>query len=66
MNNFDLLDRDNICNCSECPYNEDMQGHRYPCGQQNCWVKIHCDRAASFDDTDDDYDEYDDDDEYVD
>ena len=31
----------NRLNCERCPKNDDMDG-RLPCGQQNCWVDIHC------------------------
>lgn len=39
----------NICNCENCIYNMDNTASRYPCGQQNCWVEVHCDRAAELD-----------------
>ena len=35
---------ENIGNCTHCPENinaDSWQG-RLPCGQYNCWVKIHC------------------------
>jgi len=35
----------NIGNCAECPENIGHNGHECngnPCGQQNCWVAIHC------------------------
>ena len=40
-----VYNRDNEHNCSECPENEgfDSWGGNLPCGQQNCWVTIHCD-----------------------
>lgn len=40
-----MYNRDNEHNCSECPENEgfDSWGGRLPCGQQNCWVTVHCD-----------------------
>ena len=31
----------NRLNCENCPANDGMDG-RLPCGQQNCWVDIHC------------------------
>lgn len=39
-----MYNEDNIHNCSECPENrnEDSWGGKMPCGQQNCWVKAHC------------------------
>lgn len=39
-----MYNPDNSCNCSECPENKgfDSWQNRYPCGQQNCWVDIHC------------------------
>ncbi|MFR2774830.1 MAG: hypothetical protein ACLTBR_03255 [Anaerostipes sp.] len=35
---------ENVENCSECPANEgcDSWGGNLPCGQQNCWVTVHC------------------------
>ena len=30
-------------NCDTCPYNCDMDhgpDHKYPCGQQNCWLEL--------------------------
>jgi len=36
-----VYNKSNICNCDNCPRNENQQG-KYPCGQQNCWVLIHC------------------------
>ena len=33
----------NAYNCSECPENEEREGS-LPCGQQNCWVCVHCNR----------------------
>ena len=40
-----MYDRNNELNCSGCPENEgfDSWGGNLPCGQQNCWVTIHCD-----------------------
>lgn len=41
-----LYNEDNIKNCSECPMNFGMEEGSSriagPCGQQNCWVEIHC------------------------
>ena len=40
-----LYNKDNICNCEHCPYNEGMSHESgNPCGQYNCWVEIHCAR----------------------
>ena len=39
-----LYNEENIHNCDECPYNEDMENYSYPCGQQSCWVQVHCER----------------------
>ena len=38
-----LYNKDNVCNCNECPYNEgfDNWEGKLPCGQQNCWVTVH-------------------------
>lgn len=45
INEF-LYNPENIGNCSECPMNEDFDSWegKKPCGQQNCWVLIHCNR----------------------
>lgn len=32
---------ENRCKCDECPENKRFGGSN-PCGQQNCWVDIHC------------------------
>lgn len=34
----------NLDNCNECPTNQgiDCESGR-PCGQQRCWVELHCD-----------------------
>ena len=35
----------NAHNCGHCPMNdglEDLQSLKLPCGQQNCWVIVHC------------------------
>ena len=41
-----MYNPDNIGNCAECPENRSfVQGSSYicgPCGQQNCWVDVHC------------------------
>ena len=39
-----MCDPQNICRCDRCPENRDMDGwqRRLPCGQQNCWVEVHC------------------------
>ena len=36
-----MYNEDNICNCEDCPENNEMRG-KYPCGQQSCWVACHC------------------------
>lgn len=38
-----LCTEENIENCEACPYNDGFSG-RYPCGQQHCWVAIHCEK----------------------
>lgn len=41
-----MYNPDNAGNCAECPMNAGIQrGGAYiagPCGQQNCWVDVHC------------------------
>lgn len=40
-----MYNSSNIGNCSDCPENFGHSGHEcngHPCGQQNCWVKCHC------------------------
>lgn len=37
-----MNDAENICNCADCPENNEMDNSKYPCGQQNCWVACHC------------------------
>lgn len=40
-----MYNRENIGKCAECPENRGGDGHEangHPCGQQNCWVLIHC------------------------
>lgn len=38
---------DNVHNCEHCPANAEFDGwqDRLPCGQQHCWVAIHCERS---------------------
>lgn len=44
-----MYDKNNICNCSECPENPGVIFGKpsntlfdgRPCGQQNCWVTCH-------------------------
>lgn len=39
---------DNTHDCEHCPHGADgYEGHypHYPCGQQNCWVSVHCKEA---------------------
>ena len=49
---MNLLERSNEYNCKECCYNIgcDSFQNRYPCGQWNCWVTVHCDRAEELED----------------
>ena len=39
-----MYNEENIENCACCPMNRgfDCWEAEYPCGQQNCWVTIHC------------------------
>lgn len=37
-----LFNSCNSMNCTKCPENRGMDGN-FPCGQQNCWVDVHCD-----------------------
>lgn len=40
-----MYDEKNEFNCDCCPENRDMESGSsrvHPCGQQNCWVTIHC------------------------
>ena len=42
-----MCNPENCFNCSKCPENRDMASdfdRRYPCGQQNCWVDVTCNR----------------------
>lgn len=42
-----MYNEENIYNCECCPENKNFNSRRFPCGQQNCWVKVHCeDRSA--------------------
>lgn len=44
-----LYNPENVLNCSECPLNhdfDDWEGKK-PCGQQNCWVQVHVERATA-------------------
>lgn len=40
-----MYNPDNICKCDNCPENRGFSswGGNMPCGQQNCWVQVHCD-----------------------
>lgn len=38
-----MYNPDNIGNCENCPANDGFEG--LPCGQQNCWVRIHVESA---------------------
>lgn len=37
-----MCNPDNSYNCNECPERESGRGDGLPCGQQHCWVDIHC------------------------
>ena len=39
-----MHDEKNIEKCDCCPMNRgfDCWESNYPCGQQNCWVAVHC------------------------
>lgn len=38
-----MFNPDNIENCAECPERgNNNRGFGLPCGQQNCWVRVHC------------------------
>ena len=39
-----MCNRENSHNCEQCPENcgSDNWQHKLPCGQQNCWVDVHC------------------------
>lgn len=36
-----MCNPENSQRCEDCPENEDRSG-RLLCGQQNCWVDMHC------------------------
>lgn len=37
-----MCNPDNSYNCNECSERESGNGEGLPCGQQNCWVDVHC------------------------
>ena len=39
-----MYDEKNIGNCKNCPENTGCSNweSKKPCGQQNCWVSVHC------------------------
>lgn len=37
-----LYNSDNELNCADCPYANN--GEHRGCGQQTCWVTVHCER----------------------
>ena len=40
-----MYNSENENNCAECPHNNpNVVYSGKPCGQQNCWVLVHCDR----------------------
>ena len=43
-----MNNRFNEFKCDRCPANEGMESTScnrcYPCGQQSCWVTVHCER----------------------
>ena len=39
-----MYNPENSHNCKNCPENQDFN-RGLPCGQQNCWVDCHCERA---------------------
>lgn len=40
-----MYNENNIRNCSQCPENRDWDsGNALPCGEYNCWVRLHCRR----------------------
>lgn len=47
-----MCQKENEFNCSFCPENNGMSS-RYPCGQQNCWITVHLDRARALDEEED-------------
>ena len=40
-----MCNKSNSHNCKNCPENRQFSdwGGNLPCGQQNCWVIVHCD-----------------------
>lgn len=36
-----MYDPQNEYCCEKCPENQDFSGN-LPCGQQHCWVTVHC------------------------
>ena len=38
-----MNDPKNIMNCDSCPENSHRKESNLPCGQQHCWVELHCD-----------------------
>lgn len=38
-----MFDPNNCFNCAECPENISPSGDYRGCGQQHCWVSVHCD-----------------------
>lgn len=43
-----MLDAKNIKNCKNCPENEERKGvNQLPCGQYNCWVRLHCQKGGN-------------------
>lgn len=54
-----LYNPENILCCHngvECPYDIDYRGGDRvdgPCGLQHCWVEVHCDQAAQYDEEED-------------
>lgn len=40
-----MFNVDNVMNCENCPENRQCSswGGNLPCGQQNCWISVHCD-----------------------
>ncbi len=47
-----MYDSDNSHNCGNCPENNGNED-TLPCGQQHCWVDIHCARLENSDDESD-------------
>ena len=40
-----MYDIDNLYNCGNCPENNGNTD-TLPCGQQHCWVDVHCARLV--------------------